>query len=187
MRSGFPRSTPSSASASRTVRLISSLNAWVGATSKVSSRVAGSSASQARAALSPSSSCATSCTLLPSSSTASPGSPARTACTAARSSGVRWRWMSFIVTVGIPASCKRRKGWPASTGRSCLMSPTSTTRATSSRSAARRSERIWAVETIEASSSTSTAPPKISFNLSSASPFKPAVRHRARNHCSVRA
>ena len=54
--------------------------------------------------------------------------------------------------VGMPASCSRPKGWPASTARNCRRSPINASRATSVCAAIRVSARICTVPTIEASS-----------------------------------
>ena len=70
----------------------------------------------------------TSATLLPSFSNARPMSPLRLASTASFSAGSRWRMISSMVAVCIPAAWSWANGLPASTASSCLASPTSTTR-----------------------------------------------------------
>ena len=83
-------------------------------------------------------------------------SPARLASTAALSSGSRWRTISSMTAVFMPARCSCANGLPASTASSCFSSPTSTTRGMRSASAIRRRSRAWTVEANEPSSTTST-------------------------------
>ena len=63
-----------------------------------------------------------------------------------------------MTAMGMPARCSSRNGPPASTARSCAVSPTSASRPTPSVSAIRISACICTVPVIDASSSTSTVP-----------------------------
>ena len=117
---GFPAASP--------VAAVSFRSSTVGAITPVFSRASGESASQ-RAATAPAIlSGLTSATLLPSLSNALPISPARLASTASFSAGSRWRMISSMTAVCIPAAWSWAKGLPASTASSCFASPTSTTR-----------------------------------------------------------
>ena len=95
-------------------------------------------------------------------STASAGSPATMCTTAAFRSTERCLITSSIRAVAMPARCSRRNGWPASTERSCRLSPTRTSRATPSGSRIRCRSRICTVPTIEDSSTTTTVSRKVS-------------------------
>ena len=151
----------------------------------MSARCSGASASQRRPAAMPSSSGGASRTRLPSPAIAAPGSPSRARPTAARSSGSRWRFTSFIVAVAMPAFCSRRKGCPASTAFNCLVSPTSTTRATFSARATRSSASMRTLPVIEASSTARTAPPYSARARASRSGSERSPK-RVRKYCSVR-
>ena len=130
---------------------------WVGARIAVPARCSSSSASQSRAASAPNSSCGTSRTS-PNPRTASAARPCCRAFTARLRPGSRWRRISSISAMGMPASCRARNGSPAPTARSWPRSPTSTSRATRRRSEIRIRSCICAVDVIDDSSSTSTEP-----------------------------
>ena len=98
----------------------------------------------------------TSATLLPSFSNAFSILPFRLASTASLSTGSRWRMISSIVAVCMPAAWSWAKGLPASTASSCLASPTSTTRGMRSSAAMRSRSRACTVEASEPSSTTRT-------------------------------
>ena len=68
----------------------------------------------------------------------------------------RWRRISSITAVCIPARLSCSNGFPASTAPSCFSSPTSTTRGTRSVVATRSSPRICSLDASEDSSTTST-------------------------------
>ena len=167
---------------------MSSRSAWLGAISPAFSRSVGDSASQRAAAAPARLSGFTSATLEPSFSNALRTSPARLASTAAFSSGSRWRMISSITAVFMPAACNCANGLPASTASSCFSSPTRTTRGTRKALAIRSRSRACAVEASEPSSTTSTVLPYAA--RMSRSPLRvsrpsatPALR--ARNRWSV--
>ena len=143
---GGPQMRPSRASRSRMWALIPSRSSWLGAITPVRPRSSGESPSQ-RAATAPAMFRGfTSATLAPSFSNALPMSPARVASTAALSPGSRWRMISSITAVFMPACCSCVKGLPASTASNCFASPISTSFGMRSSPAILSRSRAWTVE-----------------------------------------
>ena len=89
--------------------------------------------------------------------------------------GSRWRRISSISAMAMPASCRARNGSPAPTARSWPRSPTSTSRAARRRSEIRIRSCICAVDVIDDSSSTSTEPScsRLAFAIFPALPRSP--------------
>ena len=179
---------PSRARRSRIWALMPSRNSWLGAITPVRSRSSGESFSQ-RAATAPAMlSGFTSATLELSLSNALPISPARLASTASFRSGSRWRMISSIVAVFMPAACSCAKGLPASTASNCLESPTSTSFGIRSSRAIRSRSRAWTVEARKPSSTTSAVfanAARISFAPFLVSRPSATPLLRARNRCKV--
>ena len=168
--------------------LMATRSSWLGAITPVCSRSSGESLSQ-RAATAPAMLSALTCaTPEPSFSKAVRMSPAMLASTAFFSAGSRWRMISSITAVRMPACCSWAKGLPASTASSCFSSPTRTTLGMRRVLAILSRSRVCTVEASEPSSTTSTVFAKASripraplrVSLPSATPAL-----RARNPCRV--
>ncbi len=141
---------------SRTVSLIASRSARVGAITPAVWRSSGDNASQRSDASRPRCSGSTRATRSPSFSNAVLTSPARLARTASLSVASRWRTISSTTAVVIPAAFNCAKGLPASTPSSCFSSPTNTTRGRRSAVAMRSRLLICSLDESEDSSTTST-------------------------------